>query len=113
VADEDFASFDIYVSVVVQRLEFSTHDFVQFTGGVNTHEFLEMGHDIVSLAYLMLDTVYRDRHFVSRMGMMVSLQAWVCSLCQLFHGVFLLTYEFWYWLHQPNSNARIELAGYS
>jgi hypothetical protein len=96
VADEDFASFDIYVSVVVQRLKFSTHDSVQLTSGVNTHEFLKLGHDIVSFAYLMLDAVHRDRHFMARMGVVVSLQDWVCSLCQLFHGVFLLTYEFWY-----------------
>ncbi|MGA7174826.1 MAG: hypothetical protein WBX13_03775 [Candidatus Acidiferrales bacterium] len=94
-ADEDFASFDIYVGIVVQRLEFSMHDFVQLTSGVNAYEFLELGHDIVSLANLMLDAINRDRHFMARMGMVVPLQAWVCSLSQLFHGVFLLTCEFW------------------
>jgi hypothetical protein len=88
VADEDFASFDIYVGVVVQRLEFSMYDFVQLAGGVNAYEFLELGYDVVSLANLMLDAVNGDRHVVGRMGMVVTLWAWVCHLSQLFHGVF-------------------------
>jgi len=90
VADEDFAPFDIQVGVVVQRLKFTMYDLVQLTGGVNAYEFLELGHDVVSLGYLMFDAVHRDRHFMARMGMVVPLHGWVCSMCQFFHGVFLL-----------------------
>jgi hypothetical protein len=113
VADEDFASFDIYVGVVVQRLELSMYDFVQLTGGVNAYEVLELGYDVISLANLMLDTVNGDRHVVARMGMVVPLRAWFCPLSQLFHGVFLLICNFWYLLHQPNSKATNGFAGYS
>jgi len=85
VADEDFASFDFYVGVVVQRLEFSMYDFVQFTGGVNADEFLELGYDVVSLANLVLDAVNGDRYVVARMRMMVALRPSFCGWIQFFH----------------------------
>lgn len=84
-ADEDFAPFDIYSGVVVQRLKFPVDDFVQFTGRVNPDEFLEFGDHVVSTANFVFGAVNGNRHLVAWMRMVVPLRASFCCWVQFFH----------------------------
>jgi hypothetical protein len=50
---------------IIKWLEFTVHDFIQFTRWVNTDQRLELGNVVRAFADFLFDSIHDDMNFVA------------------------------------------------